>query len=248
MRSRKSPRRSLPAEDRLRASALRWVRGAAAVLGLALSIPAWAQFGASATVESDYRYRGVSLSDGKPSARLTLNYDGDERWYAGASATRATLIANESYPQLVGYAGWLAPPTDGRSVEIGVDAAHFSGISGYDFAEAYVGLLADRWSARLYLSPDYYGRSVPVAYAELDAHVPLHEHARLLAHFGTLVPLRDEPGIAGKARVDVSLGAGFVWAPVELRVLWVAATEGGPYPAVRNGRHSTIVVGASISF
>jgi hypothetical protein len=35
---------------------------------------------------------------------------------------------------------------------------------------------------------------------------------------------------------------------VELRVLWVAATEGGPYPAVRNGRHSTIVVGASISF
>ncbi|HEX4235448.1 MAG TPA: TorF family putative porin [Caldimonas sp.] len=215
---------------------------------MALSIPAWAQFGASVAVDSDYRYRGVSLSDGKPTARLTLNYDGDERWYAGASATRATLVANESYPQLVGYAGWLAPFPGGRSGEIGVDAVHFGGIAGYDFAEAYVGLLSDRWSTRLYLSPDYYGRSVPVAYAELNAHVPLHERVQLFAHVGALAPLRGQAGDAGKARIDVSLGAGVVRAPVELHILGVAATEGGPYPAVRNGRRSTIVVGTSISF
>ena len=245
---RKSPFPPRRAEARLRASFRRRVRGAAIVVGLALSIPAWAQFGASAAVDSDYRYRGVSLSDGKASARLTLNYDADERWYAGASTTRATLVSNESYLQVLGYAGWLAPPIDGRSVEIGVDASHFDSISGYDFAEAYVGLLADRWSTRLYVAPDYYGRSVPVAYAEIDAHVPLNEHTRLFAHVGSLVPLRSEAGEAGKARIDVSFGAGLVRVPWDVHLAWVAATRGGPYPAVRDGRRGAVVVGASISF
>ena len=87
-----------------------------------------------------------------------------------------------------------------------------------------------------------------MAYGELNAHVPLHEHVQLFMHVGALAPLRSLAGDTGKARIDVSLGAGFVAAPVELHLLWVAASDGGPYPAVRNGRHSTLVIGASISF
>jgi hypothetical protein len=140
------------------------------------------------------------------------------------------------------------PIGDGRNLELGVDASHFSGIAGYDFAEAYVGLLSDRWSTRFYIAPDYYGRNVPIAYAEIDAHVPVQEHARVFAHLGLLAPLRSEPGDAGKARADVSIGAGFVWASLDLHLAWVAASGGGPYPAVRDGQRATVVVGASISF
>jgi uncharacterized protein (TIGR02001 family) len=213
-----------------------------------LATAARAQLGATIAVDSDYRYRGVSLSDSKPSGRLTLNYDAPERWYAGASVTRAVLTPIESYNQLLGYAGGSTSVGDGRDLELGVDGSHFSGISGYDFAEAFVGLLAERWSARLYLAPDYYGRHVSVVYSELNAHVPLDAQSRLFAHAGALVPVRGATGEADRTRVDLSLGAGLALRAWDLHVALVGASAGGPYPAVANGRQAAVVVGASYSF
>ena len=228
---------------------LRWGRGlACAVAGLALTTAARAQFGASVALDSDYRYRGVSLSDSKPSLRLTLNYDAAERWYAGASATRATLTSRDSYLQTLGYAGWATQPVDGRSFEVGVDASHFVGIAGYDFAEAYAGLLAERWSARLYYAPNYYGRHVQVIYSEFNAHLPFDRGARLFAHVGALLPLGGGPGDGGTSRVDISAGAGLVLGQWDLHLAAVAAARRGPYPAVYSGRRTAIVAGASYSF
>ena len=45
----------------------------------------------------------------------------------------------------------------------------------------------ERWSARLYWSPSYYGRKVQTAYVELDAHVPVAGRGRLFGHLGALV-------------------------------------------------------------
>jgi uncharacterized protein (TIGR02001 family) len=233
---------------RLSGPTLRWGRvPACAIAGLLLATAAWAQLGASVAVDSDYRYRGVSLSDSKPSARLTLNYDAPERWYTGASATRATLT-QDTYTQWLGYAGWTTAAADGRSFELGVDASHFTGISGYDFAEAYVGILAERWSARLYYAPDYYGRHVQVGYVELNAHVPVDQRLRLFAHVGTLVPFGAGGGDAGRSRTDVSAGAGLVVRGWDFHLAGVAATPGGPYPAVLGGRRTALVAGASFSF
>ena len=115
----------------------RWTRGAAAaVAAWLLAGPAHGQLGATVAVDSDYRSRGVSLSDSNPSPRLTLNYEGAQRWYAGASATRAALTEQDTYPQLIGYAGWVASAVDGRSIEIGVVGSTFAGCSCYDFLEA----------------------------------------------------------------------------------------------------------------
>jgi len=209
---------------------------------------AQAQLGTTIGVDSDYRYRGVSLSNSNPSARLTLNYEGTDRWYAGASATRAALTEQDTYVQLTGYAGWLATTGERANVELGVVGSHFAGSSGYDFAEAYVGVLARQWSARLYVSPDYYGRGIATAYVELNAHVPLDERARVFAHVGALAPLQSLEGEAGKARGDVSVGAGIVLRGWDLHIAAVAASRGGPYPAVYNGRHAAVVVGAAFSF
>ena len=223
-------------------------RLAAAIVATFIAQAAHAQLSTTIGVDSDYRYRGVSLSNSNPSPRLTLNFDGAERWYVGASATRAALTAQETYAQLTAYAGWLAATIDGASVELGAVGSHFAGSAGYDFVEGYVGLLARDWSARLYLSPDYYGRNVATASVELNVHVPLDDRARVFAHVGALVPLRSAPGDAGKARGDVSIGAGVVLGGWDLHVASVAATRGGPYPAVYNGRHATVVVGVALSF
>ena len=205
---------------------------------------ACAQFGASLGADSDYRFRGVSLSDSKPSPRLTLNYDAPERWYVGASVTRAALT-QDTYTQWLGYAGWSTQAVGGRSFELGIDASHFTGIRGYDFAEAYAGLLAERWSARLYYAPNYYGRHVPVSYAEFNAQVPIDGSARLFAHAGALVALG---GAGSRTRSDISAGAGVVLRGWDLHLAAVVASRGGPYPAVYNGRRAALVAGASFAF
>jgi uncharacterized protein (TIGR02001 family) len=99
-----------------------WFLRPAAVVALAtLTAPVRAQVSGSVGLDSDYRYRGVSLSRSEPSARATVNYDAPERWYAGALATRAALTPSDTYTQLSGYAGWTTARADGRSFEIGVD-------------------------------------------------------------------------------------------------------------------------------
>jgi len=209
---------------------------------------AHAQLGATIGVDSDYRYRGVSLSRSNPSARLTVNFEGANDWYAGASVTRAALTEHDTYPQLTGYVGWIAGEVGRTSVEIGIVGSHFAGGASYDFAEVYAGLLAREWSARVYVSPDYYGRDIPTVYVELNAHVPLDERARVFAHAGALVPLRSLAGDAGKTRGDVSVGVGYAVRGWDLHAAAVAASHGGPYPAVYSGRHATVVAGASFSF
>jgi len=228
---------------------LRWGRSlACAVPGCVLAIAAHAQLSTTVGIESDYRYRGVSLSNSKPSPRVTLNYDAPDRWYAGASATRAEIAASGRSTQLVGYAGWVSNAVDGRSFEVGVDGSHFAGVSGYDFAEAYAGVLASRWSARAHYAPNYYGRRIDVADLELNVHAPLGEQVRVFGHVGALAPLRGGSGDAGKARGDISVGAGYVVGGWDLHLAGVGATQRGPYPAVYAGRRAALVAGASFSF
>lgn len=226
-----------------------WFLRPAAVVALAtLAAPVRAQVSGSVGLDSDYRYRGVSLSRSEPSVRAAVNYDAPERWYAGALATRAALTPSDTYTQLSGYAGWTTARADGRSFEIGVDGSHFAGASHYDFGEAYVGVLADRWSARLSWSPNYYGQQTDVAYLESNFYPPLDRNVRLFAHLGALVPLGSVSGDAAKTRFDASVGAGVALGQWDLHIAATGATPGGPYPAVYSGRRATLVIGVAISF
>ena len=223
------------------------LRSSAAAFAL-LAASAQAQFVGSIGIDSDYRYRGVSLSRSEPSVRATLNYDAPERWYAGALATRASLSPTDTYTQLSGYAGWTTARADGRSLEIGVDASHFAGASGYDFGELYLGVLAERWNARLSWSPDYYGQGVQVTYLESNVYSPLGRNLRVFAHLGVLVPVAGASGDAARTRFDASIGAAVVLGQWDLHVAATGATPGGPYPAVSSGRRATLAVGAAVSF
>jgi uncharacterized protein (TIGR02001 family) len=233
---------------RLQGPLVRWVpRLACAVAGAALSAATHAQLGGSVGLDSDYRYRGVSLNASRPSPRLSMSYDAPERWYAGAAASRVALTRTGTQVQWSGYAGRTVPWIDDRHLEIGLQGSHFGGVSGYDFAEAYAGVLSDRWSARLYYAPNYYGRRTQVAYLEVNAFPPIDRQARLFAHVGALVPLAGAAD-AAKTRFDASIGAGLALGRWDLHVAAVAATPFGPYPAVYSSRRAALVVGASASF
>jgi uncharacterized protein (TIGR02001 family) len=223
-----------------------WVAAAIALASAATT--AQAQVTGSLGVDSDYRYRGVSLSRSKPSVRASVNYDAAERWYTGALLTRAALLPSETYAQLSGYAGWTTARADGPAFEIGLDGSHFAGASHYDFAEAYVGVLADRWSARVSFSADYYGQGIRTAYLEANFYPPLDRMIRLFTHVGALVPLAGAAGDAAKTRFDASVGIGLALGRWDLHVAATGASPGGPYPAVYSGRRAALVAGAAVFF
>ena len=219
-----------------------------AALLLVTSLAARAQLGGTLAIESDYRFRGVSLDGSGPSLRGSFNYDASNGCYGGASATRVEPEQGDRYFQVLSYAGCAAPIGVDRQVEAGATYSHFTGESRYDFAELYVGLLAGRWGARLHFAPDYFGRNVSTLYAEFDAHTVLDENFRLFGHLGVITRISGNGGGESRARGDLRIGAGWVWHGLDLQLSWVGATDGGPYPAVYGGRRSAWVAGASYSF
>ncbi|MDP9045109.1 MAG: hypothetical protein M3O01_09915 [Pseudomonadota bacterium] len=233
-------------------------RAALGVLTAALAAgffsPARAQLGGSATLDTDARFRGVSLSDSRPSLRLTLNLDGAASWYAGASITRANLVRDQRYEQVLGYAGAMTRAGPWLHLEFGASASHFSGDSGdahdasYDYVEPYVGVLGERWSTRLYYAPNYFGRHVQTAYLELDGHLLLTERLRIFGHAGEIAALGGMRAHARRTRADLRIGSGLAVREFDLQIAWVAAQRSGPYPAAFNGQRSTWVASVSYAF
>src|SRR5882757_2484062 len=73
-----------------------------------LAVPArgLAQVSVTAVVESDYRFRGVSLTDGKPDFKLAIAYDHASGAYAGASVVIGKNDG-DSRVEALGYVGYL---------------------------------------------------------------------------------------------------------------------------------------------
>jgi uncharacterized protein (TIGR02001 family) len=211
---------------------------------------AHAQFGVSVGVESDNRFRGVSLSDGQPDLRLSLSYDHDSGAFAGATATRVEFMRGRHSTQLLGYAGYVTRVTPGLGVEAGVTSSTFSGNARYDYTEIFAGVLSERWSLRAYYAPDYFGFGQATAYVEVDANAPLTPRLRLFGHVGALSALG---GLAADApsrtRTDLRVGLGFGALPsVDVQLAWVTATRGGPYVVEYSTRRNTFVLSALASF
>ena len=223
-----------------------------AAAALLLPGAARAQLSGSVTVDSDYRFRGVSLSGSKPSIRLDANYDGPSGWYAGAAATQAQVSGSDRYAQLLGYAGYVRSIAPGRALEFGASYSHFIDKRPYDFGEAYAGLLSDNWTLRLHYSPDYFGRHVQTLYLDASGHWRLGERARVFGHAGLLTPLAGGyPGDSdgNRSRADILVGVGWGLGDADLRVAWTLATAGGPFPAVGPQQHrGAWLFSASYSF
>jgi uncharacterized protein (TIGR02001 family) len=194
--------------------------------------PARAQWSASVSAMSDYRFRGVSLSDHKPDLRAGIAYDGRAGWYGGAALTRVELGPEGARAQLLGYAGLSRRWSADWAWDAGITATHFVADADYDYAELYAGVLGRNLQARVYASPTYFGRHSRSLYAELDAQWPLSRWWSAQAHAGRLAA----SGRGQRSDWRVGLRRGFDAAQVQLD--WSSAGHGGPYPAAYDGRRS----------
>jgi uncharacterized protein (TIGR02001 family) len=217
---------------------------------LALAPPAHAQLAATAAVSSEYRFRGVTAAEGHPSLQLLLEGDARDGWYAGTSATQVPISRDHRYVEIGAYGGRVLAARSDREwqLELGARASHFASDSTYDYFEAYAGLVAARWNARLFVSPDYFGRGVRSVYAELNADRPIDMALRAFFHAGAIAGRGGSDNGGSRVRVDVRAGGAYARGGADLQLAWVAATKGGPYPAVYDTRRSAFVFTAAFSF
>src|SRR5262249_971049 len=128
-----------------------------ALLSMAGSVSA--QFTATLSVVSDYRYRGVSLSDDRPAAQIGVNYDAPQGWYAGAfvSTARSEIYTYETQGiQAIGFGGYAWRTSSELSLEVGADYVAVTTTPRYDYPEVYTGFAFKNVSARVYYAPRYF--------------------------------------------------------------------------------------------
>ena len=206
--------------------------------------------GAAVSAYSDYRFRGYSLSDGRPVAILDLSYDLPTGLYASASGSVVASRGHGIQPlRLALNGGYATTAWPGLIADVGVIHARYSRYSGLAadraYTEIYVGLGAKMAGARLSLSPDYLGYARWTLRGELSGHVDLSPTLGVTGIAGALVPLDEHYVGRSRATWDARLGIAKRVGRVSLQAAVTARGKGGNLYGARNHRRAALIVGIS---
>jgi len=234
------------------------LRGVVALLLCVGASGAAGQFSGTASGVTDYRYRGITLSDRKPAAQAGFNYDDSTGWYAGALGSTVLIAPPHgpaSYFQAIAYAGYAKRLPGGVSVEAGGDYSAFAGESDINYGEVYVGAATDSLGARIYYSPRYFGQSSNSVYGEIDATQPLIDRVRLRVHVGFLRYRYESPYGAmhivqpTQNVVDGRIGLRIDLDPLQLEIAWVGVSNHtAAYVITGSSSPNTVVAALSLAF
>lgn len=181
------------------------------LLGMAAS--ACAQITVSAAAESDYRFRGISRSYGRPDLRLNINFDHESGAYAGLSVIGYDAMYIGRQADVMSYAGFATRPKNGMSWDVGWAHTHTRAYGAYDYDEVYGGVSLGGGRLRVSYSPDYYGRDIRTLYTDLSLAHRLTPHWRVFGHAGALTPVS---GYVRRPRYDLRGGAAVTFGRCDL--------------------------------
>ncbi|RUL69421.1 TorF family putative porin [Dyella choica] len=224
-----------------------------AVLLALFAMQARAQLTGSASFVSDYRFRGVSLSDDRPAAQLSFDYDWPASgWYAGSMMSNVRLDSRHA-AQLLGYAGYAHRLNADFSWEGGVRYTRFSGHESYAYAEAYTGLTFRQLTGRIYYAPNYFKAGYAVWYAELNDSHALAGPWYAFAHAGYLRRAGDVAEYhVSRFHSDFRAGIGFALQPWNFQLSWTttrgAADAAFGYPSAAGANRNAWVLGISYAW
>jgi uncharacterized protein (TIGR02001 family) len=153
-----------------------------------IASPCAAQFGASITALTDDRFRGRSLSNGDPVARLDLSYDDRSGIYVAGAMTLAATSGAVRLLSGQGNLGYSLPIGPGAALDLGAIhseySEYYSGGVRSHYTDFYAGLVTEKVSVHLHYSPQYFQPGYASLYADVNATVRLDPKWRLIAHGG----------------------------------------------------------------
>ena len=228
-----------------------------------------AQVAATATLESRYVLRGLTLSGGGPDLQLGLAYDRPRGGYVGVSAIVGQTRSDGFQPLgYIGYFGWSRRLADDVVIDNGVSLSQITlftrvpinyygppngptRVKRYDepYNEIYASVSRDGLSARLSAAPDYMGLGNGALYLDLTRTFAPTPSIRAHIHLGAVTPLggSDQPG-ADRERFDVGAGASWIFRHEELRFNATGVFPTLSYIPAYPHRTFQLVIGASHFF
>jgi len=229
------------------------VPGLALLLAVSCLAPAArAQVSGGVSLATDYRLRGVSLTDGRGAVSASVAYDHESGFYAGGS-----VIAHDPAlqgPRILGhqaYVGVARRMPGGPTWDVGVSrvdmAPYYDRKYSIEYTQAYVGLSQGGLSGRLSLADDYPRKGVGAVYAELNGAMRPAEAWRLTGHVGAQTRLGGSGYRDGhRTRYDVTVGVMRQLGNAEAQLSWtVLAPRPEPHTSwTRSG----LTAGVSVYF
>ncbi len=226
----------------------------------ALAGPGWAgacaaaQVEATASVNSDYQWQGLSLSNGEPAASFSVSAEWRNGAYAGltgiVSATDHDGVRPLAYIADLGYARRFDRDAtwDVGVVTSGV-RLYLSRRYPFTYTQIYGGLSMGDLSAHLFYSPGYLGEGVGALYLDVGGALRPAPHWRLTAHVGAFATTHHEPGATtDKRRVDLRAGVVREFGNLEAHLLWTTTLPTPVYPTGDRQPSRTILLGATYAF
>jgi hypothetical protein len=222
-----------------------------AALLAAAPAPAAAEVGAVISAYTDLRYRGVSLSDGRPVGILDISYDATNGLYGALSgslvASRHEGVKPLGLTVNGGYAARIGRHLSGDVGIVHSRYSHYSGVaSGRTYTEIYAGLSSKFVGTRLSLSPNYVGKAAWTLHGEINGHVDLTSTLFLDGELGALIPLRGNT-YSGSSRGlwDARVGMAKRVGRVSLHAAMSARAAGADVYGPSRHRRVALILGVS---
>lgn len=164
--------------------------GGALVLLALSSMPGMlaAQVSGNVALLSDYRFRGESLTEGRPALQAGVNYDHSSGLFVGGLVSNVRIDPDVAGLSAQVYGGYTRPIGERASWDVGIVTYVFpqpTAGPNYDYTEAFVGASFGTLSSRLYYTNSYFGGGQAI-YLELNAVRAITEHITLTGHVGYL--------------------------------------------------------------
>lgn len=210
---------------------------------------AHAQFSGSASVVSQYRYRGIALSDGQSEAQFSVNYDASVGGFVGATASGVDLYGRRS-EQVIAFGGFSGSLQPGLAWEGGLLANRFLQDSDYNYNEVFAGLSTDRVSVRAFYSPSYFYQGSSSLYTELNGNYPLRDHLYIVLHVGELRLFSDGTNhFSPSSRVDYRIGLNGTMHDWTWQLAWVGLQrKNAEYPQFEDLHPNALIASISLAF
>ena len=191
-----------------------------------------AQWSGSVAWLSDERFRGDSLSNGRPVLEGAINGDLDNGLYAGSLLSVGPLGEHGDLKHAQLYAGYARPlvvmPLTWDIGFVSYRFWHADDTYSYDYSETYAALHGQRWNIRLAHALHYFGGNASATYFEANAAQPLGPRWSLTGHLGGLYgPASVDEHLASQhMRVDFRAGVSYMQEALTLSLALTALASG----------------------
>ena len=198
---------------------MRIVRIATALGLLGAATAAHAELSATVTGISDYRFRGISLTNDDPALQGSLDWAGENGFYVGAWASNIDYgndVDGDIEVDL--FAGFAGGAEDGLGWDVGIVWYAYPGADDIDdYPEIYAGLSFGVFDVKQWYSNDLGGTELDGWYTEGNASFALPANLTLNLHAG----YNYGDAFDNTEYLDYSIGLAYTLGNFELGLAWI---------------------------